>query len=254
MARSQVLAARSSNFRQVLAPRSPFRPFSSRSAPVLACSASGAGRPEIYRLTVPARGARDPQEALLGRPDFSTCGGVSIGSHPRCPEDLALGAQPEAAVRARDPYPGFYVPAIDAATLAGDTVRLGECAPRRIQLLFVFSTTCDFCRASLTAWKTIASELRDDSGVEIYGISVDSVEATRAFLAQHDIEFPVVSFAERKVRALYRSGIVPQTVVLDAEGMVRYARLGAITEAVVVDSVLAQASATSTEWAAAGRH
>ena len=159
----------------------------------------------------------------------------------------------QAAVRARDPYPGFYVPAIDAETLAGDTVRVGECAPGRTQLLFVFATTCEHCRASLPAWRRIASELSNEFGVEVYGISVDSVEATRAFVTQHNLGFPVVSFVDPKLRALYRSGIVPQTVVLDAQGMVNYARLGAVTENATVDSILAHARATRTESRPPGR-
>ena len=72
------------------------------------------------------------------------------------------------------------------------------------------------------------------------GISTDSVRPTQSFVAEHDIRFPVVSFTDRKLRALYRSRVVPQTLLLDAEGIVTYARLGAVKEDVVIDSVIAQ--------------
>ena len=59
-------------------------------------------------------------------------------------------------------------------------------------------------------------------------------------MAEHDIRFPVVSFEDQKLRALYRSRVVPQTLLLDADGVVTYARLGSVEETVVIDSVIAQ--------------
>jgi len=59
-------------------------------------------------------------------------------------------------------------------------------------------------------------------------------------VAEHDIRFPVVSFEDQKLRALYRSRVVPQTLLLDADGVVTYARLGSVEETVVIDSVIAQ--------------
>ena len=152
--------------------------------------------------------------------------------------------QQELAARSRDPHPGFYVPAIDIETVTGDSVRLGETADRGVQLLFVFATTCDFCKASLPAWKEIAAQVGQKSVARIYGISVNPAEETEVFVSEHDIGFPVVSFADRKLRALYRSYIVPQTVVLDSEVRVEYARVGAVTENAVIDSIIAQTNAT----------
>ncbi len=92
----------------------------------------------------------------------------------------------------------------------------------------------------MPAWKQVAAELNHHSGVQVLGISTDSVRPTRSFVAEHDIRFPVVSLADRKLRMLYRSRVVPQTLLLDADGIVTYARLGAVKEDVVIDSVIAQ--------------
>ncbi len=149
--------------------------------------------------------------------------------------------------RIRDPYPGLYVPAVTLPSVSGDSVLLGQAPPGQVQLLFVFSTTCEFCKASLPARKRIAGEFGANSQVEIVGISVDSVEATRRYVAEHGIELPVVSFTDRRLRALYRAGITPQTLIVDAEGKVSYARVGALTEAAAIDSVLVGVTAAMSE-------
>jgi peroxiredoxin len=140
--------------------------------------------------------------------------------------------------RVRDPYVGIYLPAVTLKSVAGDSVRLGEAPSGNAQVLLVFSTSCRFCRASLSEWKRMASQLRGPSGVEILGVSVDSAEVTQQYLVEHHLEFPVVSFTDGKLRALYRSNLMPQTLVIDAQGRVQYAHLGALTETSVTDSVI----------------
>ena len=140
----------------------------------------------------------------------------------------------------RQPHRGFVLPAVDLETIAGDSIRLGESDSGHVQLLFVFGTNCRHCRASLPAWNQIADHLGHDTGVQIIGISTDSMLPTQSFVAEHDIRFPVVSFADRKLRALYRSRVVPQTLLLDANGIISYARLDAVEDNVAIDSVMVQ--------------
>ena len=59
--------------------------------------------------------------------------------------------------RIRDPYPGLYVPAVTLPSVSGDSVLLGQApAGQGHQVLFVFSTSCEFCKVTLPAWKRIA--------------------------------------------------------------------------------------------------
>jgi peroxiredoxin len=74
--------------------------------------------------------------------------------------------------------------------------------------------------------------------VEVVGISIDSVEPTRRYLAEHGIELPVVSFTEPRLLAMYQAGTTPQTLIIDADGRVGYSHLGAVTEPLVIDSIL----------------
>jgi len=139
--------------------------------------------------------------------------------------------------RLRDPHAGFYVPGVALESVDGDSVVLGQAAPGHTQVLFVLSTECDYCRASLPAWKSIASRTAHDATIEVYGLSLEGAAATRAYVTKHRIEFPVVSFTNQKLRALYRSNVFPQTLILDAEGRIEFARFGEVTSA-ARDSIL----------------
>ena len=140
--------------------------------------------------------------------------------------------------RARDPYPGLYFPAATLPSLSGDSVSLGQAPPGHVQVFFVFSTTCQFCKESLPGWKQIARDLADNSQVELLGISLDSVPATRSYVTEHGIDLTVVSFTDRKLRALYRAWITPQTLIVNAEGRVSYARIGVVRDNAAIDSIM----------------
>jgi protein-disulfide isomerase len=99
----------------------------------------------------------------------------------------------ELAARIRDPYVGMYVPAVSLPSVGGDTVLIGHAGSGQVQLLFVFSTSCGYCKESLRAWKQIAREFSDDADVLVRGISVDRVDAAREYVREHELPFPVVN-------------------------------------------------------------
>ena len=149
--------------------------------------------------------------------------------------------------RIRHPFAGLYLPAVAMPSVVGDTVVLGQASLGHAQVLFVFSTSCEFCKASLPAWKQIAAELAASDRAEVVGVSIDSVEATRRYLAENGIELPVVSLTDQRLRALYRAGITPQTTIIDADGRVGYSHLGAVTDPLVIDSILSAATTAAAE-------
>jgi peroxiredoxin len=138
--------------------------------------------------------------------------------------------------RIRDPYPGLYVPAVLLGSIDGDSVRLGQVPEGGLQMLFVFSTSCEYCKASVANWNLLASDWADQVNVQVYGISVQAPDETQRFVTEQEIGFPVVHLTDRKLRALYRAYVFPQTVILDADGIVRYARIGEVT-AIAADSI-----------------
>ena len=159
------------------------------------------------------------------------------------------------ASRSRDPYPGFLVPEVGVESVHGDLIALGGAAPGTLQLLFAFSTDCAPCLASVPAIKAIRAQAGPDLRVKVVGVSVDSSNATRRYVTEHSLDFPVVSLTQRRVLALYRLRRIPQVLLVDDLGRVKYVRFGSLKAATAIDSVRAAAQAgLTTAQAAKGGH
>lgn len=92
------------------------------------------------------------------------------------------------------PHAGYSVPTFTAATIDGEPVTLGE-RERGRQLVFFFSTTCEFCLASLPAWRRLAetSEAEHDD-LELVGVAVDRDGEIREYRDRHGLRFPITTF------------------------------------------------------------
>lgn len=136
-------------------------------------------------------------------------------------------------------HTGSYVPAVATVTLAGDSLVLGETpAAAERQVLLLFTTTCQFCKATLPIWSALADSLhRIDPRIRVIGVSLDSLRLARAYAENHHLGFPIVAMPSRKLRILYRASAVPQTIVIDHDGQVRYAAVGTLRVPAVLDSV-----------------
>lgn len=138
------------------------------------------------------------------------------------------------------PHSGMYLPRFETKTLTGDTVAIGVSSDSGRQVLFVFTTTCPYCVASLPAWRAIADSVRLGAlPARLFGITLDSTAATSLYVQVHELSYPVVMFPHRRFRQFYRATQVPQTIVLDDQGLVLYARTGQMDAGLGLDSVLA---------------
>jgi peroxiredoxin len=151
----------------------------------------------------------------------------------------------ELAARLIAPYVGMYVPVIRPPCVQGDSVLVGEPGEGERQLLLVFDTRCPCSCASLRSWNALAERLAEDSGEWIYGVSLDSLEASRAYATEHALGFPVVSLTERRAQGLSHLQRVPQILILNDEGRVVFTRLGVVESDAAVDSIVAAARDTS---------
>lgn len=132
------------------------------------------------------------------------------------------------------PHAGTVVPTFRPATLAGDSITVGETADSGTsQILYVFNTTCPYCRAMIPILEQIADSLK-----RLKRPVQDSADTTRRYVAEHALRYPVLTFPQAKLKRLFRAGTVPQTVVLDSRGTVLYARTGTL-DSVSLDSVYA---------------
>lgn len=140
--------------------------------------------------------------------------------------------------RAMYAHTGMYVPTYSALATNGDSIRLGDVPPGTRQLLYFFTTTCPYCRASVPTWKALAEKAAGRSDVAVFGVAVDSSSALDDYLVKHGLTYPVVRMASARYARLFRAGGVPLTMVVDPGGQVSYARRGEFSSAILADSVL----------------
>lgn len=140
------------------------------------------------------------------------------------------------------PYPGLLVPEMRVVSIAGDTSVIGSAKAANTELLFFFTTSCDFCKRSLPAWNALADSLavlRATSAV-VYGVSLSSRDSTQAYAEENNLRFRVVMLTDPRMRTFYRARAraVPVTAVLGQNGRYSFVVLGAMTSSSTVDSVL----------------
>jgi peroxiredoxin len=138
------------------------------------------------------------------------------------------------------PYAGLFVPEARVESLAGDTVVIGSGTTGRPQLLFFFTTSCQYCKESIPIWNSLADSVAAGTPpvAMVYGVSLSSKDSTRAFMRDHPVRFPVVTMLGPRMRYLYRARAVPVTVVLGSDGRYSFSSLGVITSSATVDSLL----------------
>jgi len=137
------------------------------------------------------------------------------------------------------PHAGQWVPTVRAATLAGDSITLGETTSGRAQILIAFSTTCQFCRATLPVWRRLSDSLRRDpkAHFDVVWVSASPWDSTRAYAQAHGITSTVVRMPTPKLARVYQIKSVPLTIVLDRWGRVAHAHASVFKNAAMIDSV-----------------
>lgn len=127
---------------------------------------------------------------------------------------------------------GMYVPPF--AVGSGPAAVVAGSPDAGAQLVLLLDEHCEFSRASLPAWNRIALGLDPEGRGIVFGLSSRPIDAA----AMPELRFPVFAFPGRNYAGMYRASVVPQTLIIDASGRVRYARVGALDAAVAVDSVI----------------
>jgi len=123
---------------------------------------------------------------------------------------------------------GDAAPEFTLRSQSGQTVTLaGLLGKNEVVLYFYPKDNTPGCTAEAKAFRD-HYEAFTDLGVEVVGVSSDSVESHRDFSAKCDLPFTILSDEGGRVRKLYgvpsSMGILPGrvTYVIDSEGIVRH--------------------------------
>lgn len=137
---------------------------------------------------------------------------------------------------------GGYVPAFTALSVSGEVVTVGESQMQGRQVLIFLTSACPFCRETLPTWKRMAERLSSSvpgQNVQLVALTTDSMKTAKAYAVSNRLPFPLVPFPNRRSAWLYRGLVVPQTIVIDHDGRVLFARHGVVNTTNAVDSIIA---------------
>jgi peroxiredoxin len=137
---------------------------------------------------------------------------------PQASAALGLGGTNE-------PAPAFALRSLD-----GDTVSL-ESLRGQVVLVNFWASWCPPCRIEMPGFERIYRE-RAGEGFTIVGIATDvfAEERIRAFIAEHDITYPILLADPRVIREYGGINALPESFLLDREGRIRHRVIGYFAE------------------------
>ena len=99
-----------------------------------------------------------------------------------------------------EPARGMYMPAFQAAPVEGGApATIGELPAEGRQVLLMYTTTCPYCLSSIPAWKQITATADTMTSIRatVWGVSLDSVNATRQYITRHALPYRSLKNAQR---------------------------------------------------------
>jgi cytochrome c-type biogenesis protein len=132
------------------------------------------------------------------------------------------GEGPGAAPRIGSPAPAYAARTLDGKELALADLR-GE-----VVLLNIWATWCGPCVREMPRLEALHREF-GARGVRVVGVNIDrgsAEETVRRYLARHGITFTILLDSDDAVSTRFRAMGVPETFLIDHEGIVRHRWIG----------------------------
>jgi cytochrome c biogenesis protein CcmG, thiol:disulfide interchange protein DsbE len=150
-----------------------------------------------------------------------------LGWLPLIAAPLLAGACAEQPRTYRPLAAGDEAPAFGAPDLEGDSLTLKNLRGQAV-LLNVWATWCPPCREEMPHLQQL-HEMYGERGLRVVGVSVDtrgSESAIHQFLADAGVTFTILHDAADVVSREFRTIGVPETFLIDPEGVIRRRWIG----------------------------
>ena len=136
-------------------------------------------------------------------------------------------------VKIGEPLPDLAFPSLEDG--APTTVS----GPGRIRLINYWASWCGPCRKEMPVLDAYAAE-QGDNGIQVLGIALDTAEEARAFRRAVPVRFTLLletpGPGDSSVRLGNARGILPYTVLVDAEGRLVKTHYGAVPDVEAVQA------------------
>jgi cytochrome c biogenesis protein CcmG/thiol:disulfide interchange protein DsbE len=104
------------------------------------------------------------------------------------------------------------------------TVDMGK-LKGKVVVLNLWATWCAPCVEELPSLLTLQQKL---PGIEVVAVSTDQDDTVyRKFLVKHNVDVLTVRDADQKVNQMYGTVMIPETYIIDRNGMIRRKFIGA---------------------------
>ena len=128
--------------------------------------------------------------------------------------------------------PGDKAPHFSLQASTGETISLTDAAGRKVVLYFYPKDDTPGCVKEACSFRDVNAELRA-AGVEVLGVSADSLKSHRRFVEKYKLNFALLSDEEKTVSTAYGAwgektawgkttvGMRRMTFLIDEEGTIR---------------------------------
>ncbi len=124
--------------------------------------------------------------------------------------------------------PEEKVPPLVGVDLKGEGVRLDYPSSKKT-VLFWFSAACPSCEHNLEFWKEIY-HAHSSGKVRFFGVTRSGDEKTEELVREFQLEFPIMIVSDFSLLDRYRVEVIPQTMLIDDNGIVRKVWPGPLSE------------------------
>ncbi len=151
--------------------------------------------------------------------------GLGCGNGSKGQADGAVASAVEEA-RVMD---GGLAPQFTLKTFDGALLSIEDLRGNPVVLNF-WASWCYPCRMEAAVLENAYQRFKS-SGVKFVGVAIsDSEQGARAFVKEFGVTYPNGLDSDNTIATAYQVFVIPQTIILDREGRVRFAFTGAITE------------------------